>query len=125
RFAVAVAVLGMTVFFVLPMLALLVRAPWSDVVDDLSDPAVRPALRLSMVCSLAATVLSVVIGVPIAWLLARATFPGRALVRALALLPLVLPPVVGGVALLVAFGRRGVVGQYLDEWFDVTIPFTT
>ena len=71
-----------------------------------------------------ATVISVVIGVPLAWVLARSNFPGQRLVRALVTLPLVLPPVVGGVALLLAFGRRGFVGRYLDEWFGLTIPFT-
>lgn len=116
---------GLLVFFALPLVALVVRVPWSDITDDLSDPAIRPALRLSLVCSVAATGLSVVIGVPIAWLLARVEFPGKAVARALALLPLVLPPVVGGVALLVAFGRRGVVGQYLDDWFGIRLPFTT
>ncbi|MDZ4827070.1 MAG: ABC transporter permease [Actinomycetota bacterium] len=121
----AVAVFGLLVFFALPLVALVVRVPWSDITDDLSDPAIRPALRLSLVCSVAATGLSVVIGVPIAWLLARVEFPGKAVARALALLPLVLPPVVGGVALLVAFGRRGVVGQYLDDWFGIRLPFTT
>jgi len=118
-------VFGLLVFFALPLVALVVRVPWSDITDDLSDPAIRPALRLSLVCSVAATGLSVVIGVPIAWLLARVEFPGKAVARALALLPLVLPPVVGGVALLVAFGRRGVVGQYLDDWFGIRLPFTT
>ncbi len=119
-----VAVFGLLVFFALPLVALLVRVPWSDITDDLSDPAIRPALRLSLVCSVAATGLSIVFGIPIAWLLARVEFPGKSVARALALLPLVLPPVVGGVALLVAFGRRGVVGQYLDDWFGITLPFT-
>jgi molybdate transport system permease protein len=123
--AIVVATLGILVFFALPLAGLIQRIPWSDFFDDLSNPAVRPALRLSLVCSLAATALSVVIGVPIAWVLARTEFPGKSLVRALALLPLVLPPVVGGMALLAALGRRGLVGQYLYEWFDVQLPFTT
>jgi molybdate transport system permease protein len=63
--------------------------------------------------------------VPLAWLLARADFPGRGLLRALVTLPLVLPPVVGGVALLLALGRGGVAGRWLDAWFGVTLPFTT
>ena len=67
----------------------------------------------------------IVLGIPLAWLLARVQFRGRSLVRALVTLPLVLPPVVGGVALLMAFGRNGIVGQYLDEWFGITLPFTT
>jgi molybdate transport system permease protein len=123
--AVLVAAAGVAVFFLLPLFGLIQRVPWTDFMDDLRDPAVRPALRLSLVCSLSATVLSVVIGVPIAWVLARTDFPGKSLVRALALLPLVLPPVVGGIALLAALGRRGVFGQYLDRWFDVQLPFTT
>ncbi len=91
----------------------------------LAESQVVEALRLSLICATAATVLSLFFGVPLAWVLARATFRGRGLVRALVLLPLVLPPVVGGVALLLAFGRRGVVGQYLDAWFGFTLPFTT
>ena len=72
-----------------------------------------------------ATALSIVFGVPLAWLLARVEFPGRGVVRALCTLSMVLPPVVGGVALFFALGRRGIVGQYLDRWFDITLPFTT
>ena len=73
-----------------------------------------------------ATVLATLLGVPLAWLLACTQFhAGRTLVRALVLLPLVLPPVVGGVALLYALGRRGLVGQYLYDWFDITLPFST
>jgi molybdate transport system permease protein len=66
-----------------------------------------------------------VLGVPLAWMLARAEFPGRRLVRALVTVPLVLPPVVGGVALLLVFGRRGLVGSWLDSAFGVSLPFTT
>ncbi len=92
---------------------------------ELGDPVVTTALRLSLVCSLGAALVAVVLGVPLAWVLARADFPGRRLVRAVALVPLVLPPVVGGVALLLAFGRSGLVGQWLDRWFGVRLPFTT
>ena len=112
-------------FFAVPLVGLLQRAPWSELAGDLTDPVVRDALRLSIVCSLGATVLAFAFGLPLAWLLARTRVPGRRLVRALVLLPLVLPPVVGGVALLLAFGRAGLVGQYLDTWFDVRLPFTT
>jgi molybdate transport system permease protein len=127
RPSVAVAVLaGLAVaFFVIPLVGLLQRAPWSDLADDLTDPAVRDALRLSLVCSVGATALAFVLGLPLAWVLARTDLPGRHLVRALVLLPMVLPPVVGGVALLLAFGRRGLVGQYLDDWFGIRLPFTT
>jgi len=122
---VVLAVVGLLVFFVAPLAGLVRRAPWGDFWSTLTDPDVRDALRLSLQCSLAATALSVVFGLPIAWLLARTEFPGKAVVRAFAVLPLVLPPVVGGVALLSAFGRRGVAGQYLDRWFDITLPFHT
>jgi molybdate transport system permease protein len=112
-------------FFVIPLVGLLQRAPWSDLADDLTDPVVRDALRLSLVCSVGATALAFVLGLPLAWVLARTDLPGRHLVRALVLLPMVLPPVVGGVALLLAFGRSGLVGQYLDDWFGIRLPFTT
>ncbi|MEW2116693.1 molybdate ABC transporter permease subunit [Streptomyces sp. NPDC005474] len=112
-------------FLLLPLIALLVRTPWRTLPDQLTSPEVWQALRLSLLCATSATVVSVVLGVPLAWLLARAEFPGRGFVRALVTLPLVLPPVVGGVALLLALGRNGVVGQWLDSWFGITLPFTT
>jgi molybdate transport system permease protein len=112
-------------FFALPVIGLLQRAPWSDVWDDLTADTTLDALRLSVICSLAATALSLLFGVPLAWVLARTEFPGRRLARALVTLPMVLPPVVGGVALFLAFGRQGLVGQYLDDWFGLRLPFTT
>jgi molybdate transport system permease protein len=112
------------VFLVLPLVGLLVRAPWAALPSLLSDPTVGQALRLSLVTATLATAISLVVGVPLAWVLARVRFPGRQLVRALVTLPLVLPPVVGGVALFLALGRRGLVGQYLDRWFGLTIPFS-
>ncbi len=114
-----------TIVLVLPLVALVQRAPWSAVVDELRSPAVRTALRLSLVCSLSATALAIVLGVPLAWVLARTEFRGRRALRALVTLPVVLPPVVGGVALLMAFGRRGLVGQLLDDWFGIRLAFTT
>ena len=121
---VAVAALGVA-FFALPLIGLLRRASWSTFVADLTTPEALDALRLSLVCSLGATVLSVVLGLPLAWTLARVPFPGKGFVRALVLLPLVLPPVVGGVALLAAFSRRGIVGEPLYEWFGWQLTFTT
>ncbi|MFF8995583.1 molybdate ABC transporter permease subunit [Streptomyces sp. NPDC014983] len=112
-------------FLLLPLLALLVRAPWRSLPHQLTSTQVWQALQLSLVSATAATVVSVVLGVPLAWLLARTDFPGRGLVRALVTLPLVLPPVVGGVALLLALGRNGVIGKWLDSWFGITLPFTT
>jgi molybdate transport system permease protein len=123
----ALGVVGTTTLVLLiglPLLALILRAPWGEVLDILGDPAVRDALRLSITVSLWALVLAVALGFPIAWVLARVPFPGRSLVRSLVLLPMVVPPVIGGVALLVAFGRRGVVGQYLYEWFDIRLGYT-
>src|SRR6187200_843279 len=112
-------------FFTLPFLGLLWRAPWGDAWDVLTQEGVRTALWLSIKCSLTATALALLFGVPLAWLLARVRFPGRGAVRALCTLSMVLPPVVGGVALFFALGRRGIVGQYLDRWFDIRLPFTT
>ena len=112
-------------FLVLPLLALVLRAPWRTLPAELFGPEVGPALRLSLISASAATVICLVLGVPLAWVLARATFPGRRMVRALVTVPLVLPPVVGGVALLLLLGRRGLIGQYLDAWFGLTLPFST
>jgi molybdate transport system permease protein len=118
------AVAGL-VFLVLPLAGLLFRAPWSTLPQRLAEPEVRAALRLSLQTATVATVGCLVLGVPLAWLLARVDFPGRRLVRALVTVPLVLPPVVGGVALLLVFGRRGLIGTWLDANFGLTLPFTT
>jgi hypothetical protein len=112
-------------FLAIPLLGLLGQTPWRSLPAELTSPLVLQALRLSLVCSLGAVAVSVLLGLPLAYLLARVAFPGRNLVRALTTLPMVLPPVVGGVALLLAFGRRGLVGQWLDEAFGITLPFTT
>ena len=117
----AIAVL----LLVLPLAGLLVRTPWSRLTEVLLDDAALTALRLSLICASAATVISVVFGVPLAWVLARSRARGVRVLRALVTLPLVLPPVVGGVALLLALGRRGLVGHYLGSWFGISIPFTT
>src|SRR3989440_2657275 len=112
-------------FFVLPRAGLLWRAPWRAVPSDLGSPEVRTALRLSLEASLAAVALCLLFGLPLAWVLARVEFPGRRVVRAMTVLPMVLPPVVGGIALINSFGRRGLVGQYLERWFHIVLPFTT
>lgn len=123
--AVAVAAGLGAALFVLPLLGLVVRAPWSTALAELATPEAATALRLSLICSLAATACSIALGLPLAWVLARADVRGRGLLRGLVMLPVVLPPVVGGVALLLAFGRRGIVGGWLDALFGVTLPFTT
>jgi molybdate transport system permease protein len=112
-------------FLVLPLVGLLARAPWATLPQRLAEPGLLAALRLSLLTATLATLLCLVLGVPLAWLLARVDFPGRRLVRALVTVPLVLPPVVGGVALLLVFGRRGLVGSWLDAAFGLTLPFTT
>lgn len=117
-----VAVVGLA-FLALPVIALLIRAPWLRLPELLSAPESLLALRLSLVTSLASTALCVVLGVPIAWALARVRY--ATWIRAVVLLPLVLPPVVGGVALLLAFGRRGLVGGPLYDLTGISFPFTT
>lgn len=112
-------------FLLLPLIALVVRAPWGSMRTLLTGHEVLTALRLSLECATAATVVSLVLGVPLAWVLARVQMPGIGLLRAAVTLPLVLPPVVGGLALLLALGRNGIVGEYLDRWLGVTLPFTT
>jgi molybdate transport system permease protein len=112
-------------FFILPLLGILVRTPWAAAWDELRSPQVLDALRLSLLASLSATGIALVFGVPLAWTFARLSFPGRAVLRALVVLPMVLPPVVGGVALLLAFGRRGLLGGWLATTFGIHLPFTT
>ncbi|MEA2655047.1 MAG: molybdate transport system permease protein [Chloroflexota bacterium] len=112
-------------FFILPLLGLIVRSPWGDAVKALTAPETVEALKLSLVASLSATVIALILGVPLAWIFARVEFRGRNLLRALTTLPMVLPPVVGGIALLLAFGRRGLVGSWLEATLGITLPFTT
>jgi molybdate transport system permease protein len=112
-------------FLLVPLAGLLVRAPWRGLPGILADRQVLEALRLSLLCASAATAVSLVLGVPLAWVLARSQARGISVLRALVTLPLVLPPVVGGVALLLAFGRQGLLGRLLDEWTGITLPFTT
>ena len=112
-------------FFVVPLAGLIVKTPWGDAIRSLTALETVQALKLSLVCSLSATALALLLGVPLAWVYARVEFPGRNLLRALTTLPMVLPPVVGGIALLLAFGRRGLLGSWLDTTFGITLPFTT
>ncbi len=112
-------------FLVVPLAALVIRAPWRGLPRILGESDVRSALVLSLGCATAATLLSVVLGIPLAWVLAKSTHRVTSILRALITLPLVLPPVVGGVALLLALGRNGIVGRWLDAWFGITLPFTT
>ncbi len=118
------AVLAATLL-VVPLVALVLDTPWSTLPDQLADPRVRDALWLTAVTSLITVVACLVLGTPLAWLLARVDFPGRSLLRAAVTVPLVLPPVVAGVALVSALGRNGLIGSALRDTTGVTIPYTT
>ena len=110
---------------VVPVLGLVQRAPWASLFDRLSSDSVMEAIRVSLVVSVTAAIVATGLGLPLAWLLARADGTVSRAIRAAVLVPMVLPPVVGGTALLFALGRRGVVGRWLDGWFGITLPFTT
>ncbi|MDQ6949868.1 MAG: ABC transporter permease subunit, partial [Actinomycetota bacterium] len=116
---------GALALVVLPLLGLVMRAPWSSLVSDLRAHEAFAALRLSLETSLGALGLSIGLGVPLAWILARRQFPGRSLIRALVTLPMVLPPVVGGIALLYAFGKKGLAGRILYDLTGWRLVFTT
>jgi molybdate transport system permease protein len=111
--------------FLLPIVGLIGRTPWSDLPSLLTSDIVVDAIRLSLVVSVGATAMSALFGLPLAYVLARAEFKGRSVVRSLVLLPLVLPPVVGGAALLFALGRRGVIGEPLYSLTGLVLPFST
>lgn len=123
RTVTVLAALG-AAFLAVPLLALLLSTPWGRFAELAGDETVRSALRVSLVASLLATGLAIVVGVPIGVVLARGPRWVQRPLRALALLPLVLPPVVGGVALLLAFGRRGVVGGFVADATGVALPFS-
>ena len=117
------AVVG-ALFVILPLIAVLTRIDWSNFVPLITSESSRAALLLSLRTASASTVLCVLLGVPMALVLARGHFPGQAILRSLVLLPLVLPPVVGGIALLYTFGRQGLLGEYLELW-GLRIAFST
>jgi molybdate transport system permease protein len=126
RGVLGVLVLAFGLFFLLPFVGLLERAAEDNRTWDLATSDVAlDALRLSLVTSTIATMLAVLLGTPVAYLLSRHSFPGRAVVDALIDLPIILPPTVAGVALLTAFGRRGLVGEPIEEWTGLTFGFTT
>ncbi|MFB6988294.1 ABC transporter permease [Streptomyces sp. NPDC056230] len=123
--ALALPALLAVAFLLMPLIGILARTSWTDLGAHLTSPGVTQALRLSLLVSFWALGLSLLLGVPLAWLLARVDFPGKAIVRSLVLLPMVLPPTVGGVALLLGFGRRGLLGPWLEDTFGITLPFHT
>lgn len=111
-------------FVIVPLVAILLKIDWAHFIPLVTSESSRAALLLSLKTATASTVVCVVIGVPMAMVLARGSFPGQSILRALVLLPLVLPPVVGGIALLYTFGRQGLLGQYL-EVLGLRIAFST
>ncbi|MFI6942531.1 ABC transporter permease [Streptomyces sp. NPDC050418] len=123
--ALAVPAVLAVAFLLLPLLGILARTDWGELGGHLTSPGTTEALKLSLYVSFWALGLALVLGVPLAWLLARVDFPGKALVRSLVLLPMVLPPTVGGVALLLGFGRRGLLGPWLEDTFGIVLPFST
>lgn len=111
-------------FVIAPLLAILLRIDWANFVPLITSESSRAALVLSLKTASASTAVCVLLGVPMALVLARGRFPGQSVLRALVLLPLVLPPVVGGIALLYTFGRQGLLGQQLDV-LGVRVAFST
>jgi molybdate transport system permease protein len=108
---------------ILPLVAMISRVEWTRFVELITAPSSLAALKLSLQTSTVSTLLCLLFGVPMALVLARTRFPGQRVLRSLVLLPLVLPPVVGGIALLYTFGRRGLLGQSLQV-LDIQIAFT-
>jgi molybdate transport system permease protein len=123
RWVLAIAAVP-TIVLGAPLFALLWRLPWSNLGSALTSEASTAALGLSLVTSLSATALCILFGLPLAWMLSTGTGLPTRIIRALCLLPIVLPPVVGGVALLLAFGRRGLVGQWLAD-IGIQLSFST
>jgi len=108
----------------LPVVALFLQAPWSDFLESVTSAAVLTPLRISLITSVSATFFALALGVPIAWTLARGGLRRPDMWRIPVLIPVLLPPVVGGVALLAAFGRNGIVGSFLNQQFGLVLPFS-
>lgn len=108
----------------LPLVGIFVRAPWADFLSLVQESSTRDAFFISIQTSIIATFFCCMCGVPLAWVFARHSSRVLDIVRTACLSPMVLPPVVGGIALLTAFGRRGIVGQYMYDWWGISLPFT-
>jgi molybdate transport system permease protein len=122
---VALAAVGALVFLLLPIVAIVERAfEQTDFFDVVTSSAVVEALRISLVTTTISLAIIIVVGTPLAYMLSRANFPGIQVIDALVDLPIVLPPAVGGLGLLMAFGRRGILGEYLDD-AGIELAFTT
>jgi molybdate transport system permease protein len=111
-------------FFLFPLAGLVTKAPWGSMASVITSKSSLDALQLSLIASLSSTAIAVLFGFPLAWLLARGRFRAKAVLRGLTTLPMVLPPVVGGIALLLAFGRRGIIGSPLHDAVGISLPFT-
>jgi molybdate transport system permease protein len=111
-------------FIALPVIALFLRSPLESILAAMQDPVVLEALRLSLMTSSITTIVVVMMGTPIAYVSARFNYFGKEIADSLIDLPVIMPPAVAGIALLVAFGRMGLVGQYLSS-FGISIAFTT
>lgn len=111
-------------FVVLPLVGVAVRLPWGDAWSLATSETARRAALVSLQTSVVAAVLAALTGVPLGWWLARTRFRVAGLVRSVIVMPMILPPVVAGIALLSVFGRRGIIGQHLLEWWGISIPFT-
>ncbi len=114
-----------SVFLIVPFIGLTQRTPWSSFIQIATEEAVLRSITLSLVVATSASVICFFLGIPLGWVLARSQIRGLRVIRAIVLLPMVLPPVAGGTALLFALGRKGFIGQKLDSWFGITLPFTT
>jgi len=121
---VAVLAALAALFFIFPLIGLVTGAPWGHITSVITSQTALQALELSIIASLSSTAIALAFGFPLAWLLARGHFPGRGLLRGLTTLPMVLPPVVGGIALLLAYGRRGFIGRPLESATGITLPFS-
>ena len=111
-------------FVSLPLISIFIRTPWSQLGDIATQKSTREALFISLETSVIAAVVAMLLGVPLAWTLARSSSRVLTYVRTICIAPMVLPPVVGGIALLTAFGRRGVLGRFLYDWWGISLPFT-
>src|SRR5437660_1407987 len=124
RLLVGVLAGSFFLFLGMPLAALIIREPPAMLWQAIQQPEAIEALQLSIVTTCISTLLSVVFGLPVAYILARLRFRGRAFLETLVTMPTVLPPVVAGVALLITFGRFGLLGRYLSP-LGITLPFTT
>lgn len=111
-------------FLLLPLAGLVIRAPWAEARTVLAGAGALQALKLSLITATVSVIIVLLVGVPLAWILARPNLRAASLLRALITIPLVLPPVVGGVALFTVLGRTGLIGRPLYRLTGFAFPFT-